>query len=128
MRWPATTADCANKTARERLCTELDTEVWAWFADRLEHNKTRVFKHEIAGIAEQYVQALRQEWVLQCDDGRADPTRPPKLPKINGGWVDRFRKRHNITWRTVNLRYRAVLVGPDDNEAINYWLAARWVN
>ena len=92
--------------ARERLCPELDDEVWAWFVDRLQHNKTRIYQGEITRIASSYCDALRKDWVRECDDGRADPTKPPALPKIDKNWVERWRRRFNVTVRTVNLRYK----------------------
>ena len=55
---------------------------------------------------EEYKDALLEQWRAQCDSGRADPTKPPKLPALNECWVFRWRYRYNVSYRTVNLRYK----------------------
>ena len=94
------------KYARQRICEELDNEVWNWFVDRLATNKTRIWTSQIILVAQNYADTVKDEWRQRCDAGQADPRRPPKLPKITNDWVRRWRYRFNVTYRTVNLRYK----------------------
>jgi hypothetical protein len=94
------------KYARQRICEELDNEVWNWFVDRLATNKTRIWTSQIILVAQKYADTVKDDWRQRCDAGQADPRRPPKLPKIDAGWVRRWRYRFNVTYRTVNLRYK----------------------
>ena len=89
-----------------RKCQELDEEVWVWFVDRLATNKSRVCTTEVMTTAESYKQAVLQDWRTRCDNGHADSTKPPHMPKINNNWVTRWRRRYNVSYRTVNLRYK----------------------
>ena len=94
------------KYARQRICEELDNEVWNWFVDRLATNKARIWTSQIILVAQNYADTVKDEWRQRCDAGQADPRRPPKLPKITNDWVRRWRYRFNVTYRTVNLRYK----------------------
>ena len=91
---------------RQRLCEELDNEVWNWFVDRLATNKTRIWTSQIILVAQNYADSVKDEWRQRCDKGQANPRRPPKFPKIDDNWVRRWRYRFNVTYRTVNLRYK----------------------
>ena len=105
---------CADARHRKRVkydrtnrkCQELDQEVWRWFVDRLATNKSRVSTTELMVTAETYKQTVLQDWRTQCDNGHADSTKPPIMPKINASWVTRWRRRYNVSYRTVNLRYK----------------------
>ena len=88
------------------FCQELDDEVWHWFVDRLAANKTRVTTKEITAKAAMYAAAVEEEWRCRCDAGLADPLKPPRVPLINKDWVRRWRLRHNVSYRTINLRYK----------------------
>ena len=91
---------------RGGFCPELDEEVWSWFVDRLATNKTRVGAAELMNVAENYKSAILADWRTRCDEGTADRHTPPKLPKISGDWVTRWRRRYKVSARTVNLRYK----------------------
>ena len=93
-------------TNRNWYCKELDEEVWLWFTDRLATNKSRVMCSEITDIAQSYANAIIDDWKKRCDDGHASRHNPPKLPKLNGDWVKRWRHRYNVSYRTVNMRYK----------------------
>ena len=88
-----------------RISEDLDAELWGWFVDRLAKNKTRVSTQEIMTEANVYADAIRKAWRLDCEKGLASPDKPPRIPIINARYVCRWRHRHNVTCRTVNLRY-----------------------
>ena len=92
--------------SRRQKCPEMEHEVWAWFVDRLATNKTRVTKQEIFTVATSYQKVILEDWKTRCEFGEADRNYPPQMPKIGDAWVKRWRFRHNVTHRTINLRYK----------------------
>ena len=57
-------------------------------------------------MATQYANAILAAWRQDCENGLASPDKPPLLPRINRGFVYRWRLRYGVSYRTVNLRYK----------------------
>lgn len=92
---------------RKSQAGELEVELFQWFADRLATNKTRVFANEIHAQAQLYKDAILEDFKQRCDDGHADPAKPPIIPDVQSiHFLRRWRYRFNVTARTVNLRYK----------------------
>ena len=87
---------CRDNIGKWRPSADIDAELWCWFVDRLEKNKTRVSGREILNEATQYANAIRTAWRLDCENGLASPDKPPRLPKINMGYVGRWRIRYGV--------------------------------
>ena len=60
---------------------------------------------EILHEASMYSNATLNDWRENCDKGAANPDKPPRLPKIDRGFVYRWRQRYGVSYRTVNFRY-----------------------
>ena len=90
--------------SRVTLAMELDDEVWHWFVVRLFENRTRVPAREILEMARTYKNEIIDVWRCRCDNGIVEEE--PRLPTIGDSWLKRWRKKHNVSHRTVNLRYK----------------------
>ena len=80
--------------------------MWHWFVDRLASAKTRVGQDELIKQALVYAADIRELHRIRAENGEVDPSSEPKLPKIDEYWVYRWRYKHSVTFRTVNLRYK----------------------
>jgi len=106
---------------RHRLCAELDDETWHWYVDRLAASKTRVSTEEMLKTASYYVHVLRERHQDRIERGEIDPRLPANLPKINLDWLRRWRKRFNVSAKTVTLRYK-ISRSVFKNRLKVYWL------
>ena len=95
---------CRDYIGKWRPSADIDAELWCWFVDRLETNKTRVSLQEILNEANQYANAILTAWRLDCEKGLASPDQPPRLPIINMSYVRRWRLKYGVSYRTVRLR------------------------
>ena len=89
-----------------RCAAEIEEALWCWFVDRLRTNKTRVCTLEIIHVANQYSNAIINDWRKDCESGLESIDKPPRLPTINRNFIARWRKRYGVSYRSVNLRYQ----------------------
>ncbi len=90
----------------KQKCPELDEEVWHWFVNRLAISRTRVSQEELMDVGSFYKKVLLETHQNNIERGFIDPGLSANLPQIDNNWVDRWRNRYCVTYRTVNLRYK----------------------
>jgi hypothetical protein len=91
---------------RRSTCDALSEEVWHWFVHHLEATRARISSDMLMAAAETMRQELKEHWQQQVELGLQDANAPPRLPKIDSAWVVRWRRAYQVSWRTVNLRYK----------------------
>ena len=84
----------------------LGDEVWHWFVDEISTVLGRINSKMLLAQAEQCWADLLELHNLKVRRGTADANARPKLTKLDRVWVQRWRKKYGVTWRTVNLRYK----------------------
>ena len=88
-------------------CPEIGEELFTWFVDSIRNVKGRLpgfLLLHIAGLLCRDAEAWHAE---QQACGLMAPQTVLDLPKLDHGWLRRWRRRYHISWRTVNLRFKA---------------------
>jgi len=81
-------------------------ELWSWFVERLRSCPGRIGTQLLIEAATIIASDVYEDWRIRQSEGHGDRLRPPALPAITRGWVQRWRRAYGVTFRTVNLRYK----------------------
>ena len=87
-------------------CPVIAAELFAWFVDSLRNIKGRMPSFLLLDVAHGGAKALSQGHEQDKDAGLIPPHETLHLPKLDYGWLRRWRRLHHVTWRTVTLRFK----------------------
>ena len=93
-------------------CPEIGDELFAWFVDSLRNIKGRIPSFLLLDVARALSKDMLHWHEEQKERGALAPHVQLEIPALNHVWLQRWRRLHHISWRTVNLRFkcsRAVL-------------------
>ena len=88
-------------------CPELVAELFAWFVDSIANIKGRMPSSLLLQVARCFAKDLGQWHAEQQEHGRVAPHEKLVLPIINHAWLRRWRRLCGVSWRAVNLRFKA---------------------
>ena len=94
------------KPGKTFYCPEVREELFAWFVDTIENVKGRISSHVILHEAETILADYEAYLQNEVEAGRLEAGIQMRIVKLNMHWLFRWRKEFQITWRTVNLRYK----------------------
>ena len=108
--WISSVAPAALKrmrgAGRPPLGEAVAEELWTWFVDRLANVSARISSALLQQQAHLIKADAMECWRKQVECGETCPQQEPKFPKIDHGFVFRWRRAYGVSWRTVNLRYK----------------------
>ena len=91
-------------------CEELDEELFAWFVDSIQNVKGRIPSFLLLDAAQTFAEDFRRLHEEAIAQGRVPVHTWLELPALCGSagyqYLQRWRAKYGITYRTVSLRYK----------------------
>ena len=81
-------------------------ELFAWFVDSIENVKGRIPSFLLLAQAGIIAQDYKDGISKRIEAGELDPSFKVEIPKFTHAWLLLWRRQHNLSWRTVNLRFK----------------------
>ena len=102
------------KPGRSELAPEVAAELFQWVVDTILFVKGRINAELLKMQAETIISDMRRYNQHLIDTGQAEKSTVAKLPTFDkdaafNSWIYRFRKRHGLSWKMVNLRMKCSL-------------------
>ena len=97
-------------------------ELFVWFVDTIDNIKGRLPSAILLNIARIIANDAKQCFAQQIENGEVGAHEAFECPRLDHGWLMRWRKLHNISWRTPNLRFKC------SRELIMHRLRIFWMN